>query len=97
MTFKHFLPAARLQWPYYLNLRKSFGNANALLYGNQIHFAKMSKSRAVLSLLKFSLKNAKYWLFPLFFKQEACAAFVQQYHLRKSLLTATNKPGSKAS
>lgn len=97
LTFKHFLSAARLQWPYYLSLRKSFGKANAQLYGYQIDLVKMGKLRAVLSLLKYSVRNTKYWFFPSFFKEEACAAFVQQYHLRKTLLMAANKPGSPSS
>ncbi len=91
LTFKHFLLASRLQWSYYLSLRKSFGKANAQLYGHQNGLSKMNKIRAVLSLLKFGVKHTKYWCFPSFFKVEACAAFVQQYHLRKALLMAANK------
>ena len=97
LTFKHFLSASRLQWPYYLSLRKSFGKANAQLYGHQIGLAKMNKISAVLSLIKFSFRHTKYWCFPSFFKVEACAAFVQQYHLRKALLMTSNKPGSPTS
>ena len=92
LTFKHFLTNKRLQWNYYLNLRRSFGRANALLQLNRKgmaannHHEKKNKIRQFLSLIKFGAFHSKYLLFPGKFKNEACAEFMQEMSRRINIL-----------
>ncbi len=90
LTFKHFLPATRLKWKYYLQLRKSFGIATAHLQINENY--PLIKSRAIgfLSIAKFSIRNLKYFLFAKFFKEFKCAQFVQELSRRKTILKLSN-------
>lgn len=92
LTFKHFLSADRLEWSYYLKLRKAFGKANAYLH-SYIPLAIIEDSclteKGFLSLLsfsKFTILNIKYILFPSFFKNESCANFSQIWRMRFTCL-----------
>jgi len=91
LTFKHFLNKERLQWNYYLNLRRSFGKANALLQLHKEDIANNSqerknKIRHFFSLVKFGAIHAKYLLFPGSTKNEACAGFAQEMSRRINIL-----------
>lgn len=97
LTFKHFLSSYRLQWGYYLRLRRSFGKAAAYLQlysdsfiqDNQLHKGK--KIKQFLSLAKFMAAHLKYILFPYFYKNADCANFVQQMNMRLTSLLENKK------
>lgn len=87
MRFRHYLSKERLSWPYYLKLRKSFGQATALLQRQNNNVPTTGKWRSRLSLLKFGSKNIQCLLAPRHFKNTNCADFVQEWSRRKSLLS----------
>lgn len=97
LTFKHFLNKNRLNWKYYLKLRKSFGQAAAYLQLYNWHslpstsLTKKSRAKQFLSLLKYMLMGTKYILFPFYFKNSDCATFTQQLGMRTTLLKEYNK------
>lgn len=100
LTFKHFLAGERLQWNYYLNLRKSFGKANALLQlykeriTNNNQPVKKNKIRQFLTLIKFVANHLNFLLFPGSAKNETCAGFMQEMSKRVTLFTGNKITGS---
>ncbi|MEJ7589527.1 MAG: glycosyltransferase [Ferruginibacter sp.] len=95
LTFRHFLTANRLQWGYYLQLRRSFGKATAYL---QLYTEIKDKStkkknrfKDFLSLVKFMITHPGYLLFPSHFKNAHCASFAQQVSMRLTCLFENNK------
>ncbi|MEO5892038.1 MAG: glycosyltransferase [Ferruginibacter sp.] len=86
LTFKHFLTSDRLNWKYYLKLRRSFGKANAYLqlYNNELvsGIRKKNRAREFSSLVKFILTNWKYIVFPAFYQNAYCAEMAQQLSMR---------------
>ena len=97
LTFKHYISSNRLQWSYYLKLRRSFGRAAAYLqlYNAALLSAKPMQRRnsfnQYLSFIKFSVWNVKYILFPLCYKNTRCADFVQQMNMRLTCLLENKK------
>lgn len=91
LIFKHFLSSNRLKWKYYLQLRKAFGKANALLQINNGAVTGKNNLTAFLSIVKYALLHSKYFLFPLFYKEEACASYVQEINRRLQLLSSGTK------
>lgn len=97
LLFKHFLSSDRLQWPYYLQLRKSFGKATAYLHlydavnsGNQL-ISKRNRARQFFLFIKYSFINFRYSLFPSLFQNVACANFVQQRSMQLTCLLENKK------
>lgn len=92
LTFKHFLPGDRLQWSYYLKLRKSFGKATAYLQlydATDFYFhsiQKIHRLKQFLSIIKFAVFHLKYILFPSYFKNTRCARFFQNINMQLTLL-----------
>ena len=88
LTFKHYLSSGRLQWNYYVRLRKSFGRAAAYLqmYNSlqvpEINLQKKSRRMQFFSLAKLMLRHLKYILFPFFFKNARCANVLQQISMQ---------------
>jgi len=102
LLFKHFLSSERLQWTYYLQLRKSFGNAAAYLHlydevnsGSKV-IPKSSRVQQYVSFIIFLVSNLKYSLFPTFFQNAACANFVQQRSMRLTRLLENKKIAATA-
>ena len=91
LTFKHFLTSNRLKWKYYLQLRKAFGRANALLEINYGGVTNKNNFFTFLSIVKYALLHSKYFLFSLLYKEEGCASYVQEINRRLLLLTAGTK------
>jgi len=83
LRFKHFLTAKRLDWKYYLRLRRSFGKANAYLnlYDKALfpQSAKQKENRLkqFLLLSRYLLRHFPYILFPQYFENSRCANCVQ--------------------
>ena len=96
LRFKHFITADRLQWGYYLQLRRSFGIATAYLQAYSSNSVVNTPST-----VRFAKQAIQYWflitrhihffLFPFFFKTASCASFVQQLSLKKTMLLKKNK------
>jgi hypothetical protein len=95
LCFKHYISLERLHWKYYLDLRKSFGIATAFLKAydnsapgnlNTVGFAKQLINNAF-----YLTKHLHFFLFPFLFKNSACALFMQQFAMRKTLLFERNK------
>lgn len=102
LSFKHFLNKERLQWSYYLALRKSFGKAAAYLYlyhvinpGNQLIPKRSSVGQFIL-FVKYSIVNFKYSLFPFLFQNAECANFVQQRSMQLTHLLKNKDIVAKA-
>ena len=97
MKFKHYLNDNRIKWRYYLKLRRSFGKASAYLQlydkaqSNVDSKQKNEKLYQYLSLIKFALKNLKFLLFPLYFKNVYCAEFIQQISKRQTIILENKK------
>lgn len=85
MRFRHFLNKERLTWAYYLKLRSSFGKATALLQQKDKEPKNSETINDQLSVLKFGIKNWKYLLMPSFYKNKACANFIQEWSRRKAI------------
>lgn len=97
LTFKHYIANNRLNWKYYLKLRKSFGQASAYLqlYNNntlsETLLQKNDKIIQAVVLAKYALRNIKFLLFPLIYKSAACADFTQELSKRYTVLTHFKK------
>ena len=90
LKFKHFLNADRLKWLYYIQLRKSFGSANALLQMEEGDMPLKNKLHAILSYTKYALRHFHYVLLPGFFKNKSCAQFVQESSRRRTFVAKLN-------
>lgn len=90
LIFKHFLSSNRLEWSYYLRLRRSFGKAAAYL---QLYEPLPERKRVTqfLRLAKFTLSHLKYILFSSYFKNARCADFVQQFSMKLTCLIDNKK------
>lgn len=92
LSFKHFITTNRLQWHYYLKLRKEFGVSNAFLlaYKNEglvaINNKILFQFQALCSYLFFLSKRTHFFLFPWAFKNASCAGFLQILSMKKTLL-----------
>lgn len=86
LRFKHFLNKERLTWFYYLKLRRSFGEATAVLQKKNKEYKIAQTFKNQLSILKFGIKNWMYLLMPSFYKNKACANFTQEWSRRKAIL-----------
>lgn len=92
LGFKHFITTNRLQWSYYLQLRKEFGVANAYLqaYKNELILTDSSRAtfkiQTAISYLFFLSKRIHFFLLPQYFKNAACAGFVQILSMKRTLL-----------
>jgi glycosyltransferase involved in cell wall biosynthesis len=92
LQFKHFLSINRLNWKYYLELRRSFGQAAAYLqlyHWKQLpphSLAKLSRIKQILSLASYTLRGIKYLLCPARHQNNECATFIQQMGMRITLL-----------
>ena len=84
MLFKHFLNRERLTWNYYLKLRRSFGEATAVLQKKANGIKPTGTFKSKLSTIKLAFKNMGYLIAPLFFKNKACANFIQEWARRKA-------------
>lgn len=95
LKFKHFISANRLQWNYYLKLRRSFGFANAYLavYKNEKlgHLSGKDFYRNLLQFYYFIFRNLHFFLFPFLFKTGRCAWFIQNLSLKRTLLFERNQ------
>ena len=92
LRFKHFITANRLQWSYYLQLRKAFGVATAYLQVYKkdsaliVHNNFKDYIKKTASYFIFLCRRIHFFLFPQFFKNAACAGFVQILSMKKTLL-----------
>ena len=92
LHFKHFITANRLKWAYYLKLRKAFGVAAAYLQVYKkdsaliVHNNFKNCIKKTASYFVFLCRCIHFFLFPQFFKNAACAGFVQILSMKKTLL-----------
>ncbi|MEO8795741.1 MAG: glycosyltransferase, partial [Daejeonella sp.] len=98
LTFKHFLPPGRMDWRYYLKLRRSFGKANAYLsiYREQLFpqlvvHRETSFLKKTAGLLKMIARNFPLSVFPVFYKSAYCANLTQEIALRMAYITENKK------
>ncbi len=97
LKFKHYISSNRLEWKYYLKLRRSFGNAMSYLqlYGEVNLTGKYpqesNKLKQILSCIKFAIWHFKYILFSSFFKNARCADFTQQLSMRLTSIINNSK------
>jgi len=96
LTFKHYLSNDRLQWRYYLKLRRSFGKSSAHLLmadinSNTTSLHHKSFLKQFLSLFKFALLHFNYFFFPAFIKSATCANFIQELSMRTAFLFENKK------
>jgi glycosyltransferase involved in cell wall biosynthesis len=97
LTFKHYLTSNRLQWNYYLRLRRSFGKASAYLQlYNLTDLSEQSLKNTnrviqILSFIKFGFLHWKYMLFSNYLKNVKCADFAQQLSMRLTMINDKKK------
>lgn len=90
LLFQHFINKERLNWSYYLRLRKSFGKANAMLQ-QQYDLKNRGAITNYISVAKFAGRNIKYLLFPFWYKNEQCANVVQEWSRQLNLFILNKK------
>jgi len=92
LCFKHFITTNRLQWNYYLQLRKAFGVAIAYLQVYNLNSELVIKddlkdhSKKAVIYIAFLCRRIHFFLFPHFFKNADCAGFVQILSMKRTLL-----------
>lgn len=98
LTFKHFLPAKRLEWKYYLKLRRSFGKADAylklynkVLLPDKFVNQKENVLKHVLRFLRYLICHFPYVLFPGYFKNSKCAHCVQTISMQLTTISEFKK------